>query len=127
MLPNAKKRKVRVGAKLSASTVKRSEFDTSASRDALHERESASLQPKMNTQEPSQTKYFKASLRLQRTGSTVPGIRNPGKKRPLFFCSSEVGFLVFPIVFHSVEVLSLGFEVHSDSCNPPGGVAVGDG
>lgn len=53
ILPNEgnNKKKVRVGTKLSASTVKRSEFDNSAARDALHERESAALQIEANSQE----------------------------------------------------------------------------
>ena len=49
-MPSDGKKKVRVGTKLSASTLKRSEFDNSSARDALQDRESAALAIQSNSQ-----------------------------------------------------------------------------
>ena len=48
-MPDNKRRKVRVGSKLSASSVKQSEHETRAARDQAHEKELENLKINTNT------------------------------------------------------------------------------
>lgn len=51
VVPEKKKRKVHIGCKLSSTSVRTSEFETSGQRDAMQEREAANLQPEVNTKD----------------------------------------------------------------------------